>query len=644
MAHGNLKQMSKRTLKLAAAGVLLLCQPVTGYAKAEIVPDDQRAWIEIRGAGVAPSSKIALITGGKNSIVVESDKNGQFAFEKLGYYSFVPLTFRLDIPEYKSELVTVGKTSLTFDLDPYGATVVMSGKISPAGSVVMNVDGIQAESQIAGLDGGVHFETRTPLGLADGNATLTTSIINVGESCCPKILVPAPPIQLSVSSVAIPHQAVPSTTPAPVPAADTSRPIQKSPVIRDAPQKSVIPSDKNRPYYIVPSQPGSQETPPKNEQPKKKIPYLVTGAVEQEFRIEDQNLDMAVSFPAAKYESTYVGGFKKLSDYMRNAFTTHALMIGAFIDGRAQMSAQGTLQKLNARAIKDYTVSDQVCKFGTLSRGVAGTESLVDANKKAFSKMILDRNAQSQATLYAEATQGMVDSMNDFKIKYCEGADENSALSAYCASAKTPADKYFNRDVDYTRGFDVPLTLDVNYTDNTLTDDEEKTLSLFQMLALQDPQFDASGNAFGKQEKTDDFQDLHQSLAIRQLVGNTFSNMVAMKAKGTASSGAYMKNTLVKMGLTAADAQKLIGDNPSYFAQMEILTKKLYQDPAFYANLYDTPANIARQRVAIKAIGLMQDRDFLESLKRREMLLSELLELKLRKKADEENLAGINAD
>ena len=77
------------------------------------------------------------------------------------------------------------------------------------------------------------------------------------------------------------------------------------------------------------------------------------------------------------------------------------------------------------------------------------------------------------------------------------------------------------------------------------------------------------------------------------------------------------------------DAQRLVGENPSYFAQMEVLTKRIYQDPRFFAELYDKPANVERQRAAMRGINLAQQNDLLGVLHRREMLLSVLLELKL---------------
>ena len=82
----------------------------------------------------------------------------------------------------------------------------------------------------------------------------------------------------------------------------------------------------------------------------------------------------------------------------------------------------------------------------------------------------------------------------------------------------------------------------------------------------------------------------------------------------------------------------MIGLRPSYYAQLELLAKKIYQNPDFYANLYDKPANVKRKRVALQAIELMLDRAIYESQIRQEMAASVLLSARLRepfKEADQ---------
>jgi hypothetical protein len=93
-------------------------------------------------------------------------------------------------------------------------------------------------------------------------------------------------------------------------------------------------------------------------------------------------------------------------------------------------------------------------------------------------------------------------------------------------------------------------------------------------------------------------------IAKRAVAENSFNSLIALKTKNPNS-------------------------NVSYFEEMERLTKYNYQDPSFYATLYDNPANVSRQKAAMQGIGLMQQRDIYESQIRSEMLLSVLLETKL---------------
>ena len=60
---------------------------------------------------------------------------------------------------------------------------------------------------------------------------------------------------------------------------------------------------------------------------------------------------------------------------------------------------------------------------------------------------------------------------------------------------------------------------------------------------------------------------------------------------------------------------------------MDILTKKLYQTPSFYANLMEGKTNVARQSGAMESLELMQDRDIYNSMRRSEMLLALLIQL-----------------
>ena len=67
----------------------------------------------------------------------------------------------------------------------------------------------------------------------------------------------------------------------------------------------------------------------------------------------------------------------------------------------------------------------------------------------------------------------------------------------------------------------------------------------------------------------------------------------------------------------------------SYYAQMEILAKRIYQRPEFYTELYDKPANVKRKAAALQGISMMLERDIYDSYLRSEAIMSLILEARV---------------
>ena len=109
-----------------------------------------------------------------------------------------------------------------------------------------------------------------------------------------------------------------------------------------------------------------------------------------------------------------------------------------------------------------------------------------------------------------------------------------------------------------------------------------------------------------------------------------------MKSEGASSVLPYMTEILEEMGMPEDQIALMLRDNPSYHAQMEIMTKKLYQHPNFYSDLYDKPVNIDRKDTSIQAIALMQKRDMYKSRLRSEANMAVWLETVIEDIQDEE--------
>lgn len=338
---------------------------------------------------------------------------------------------------------------------------------------------------------------------------------------------------------------------------------------------------------------------------------------------------------------------QNMADNLRGTVTTHIAMIGAFLDGQTTNFAQSTVQKLNAETIKDYNISDQICRFGTLSRSLSQSEAKSKAAQLGLMKQIVDRqfmhlNSNSGSVQKEKVTFGRSSDKEGrwklYKEKFCDSSDGGGALAAGAEKCAATTNAQLNRDIDMTRTLDTPDNLDIDFTSAAATPDEENIFALSNNLYGHDipTNFGHSDmlqmTTSAKDGQIRNLMNFRSVVAKRSVAANSFAAIAALKSNGSAGNKTYLEAVVKELGLTSTEEMKnAVGDNPSYYAQMNFLTRKIYQSPNFYANLYDSPQNVARQQVALEAINLMQDRDIFESLRRNEMLMSMMLELYVEK-------------
>jgi hypothetical protein len=348
----------------------------------------------------------------------------------------------------------------------------------------------------------------------------------------------------------------------------------------------------------------------------------------------------------------YVEALQMMSTEFSAIMMQQAQIFGSFLDAKQQLEMQRDFQVLTAEAHKDYHPSDQMCRFGTFVRSVAETEAKSGHDKRALNSILMaaytgQKNA-STAEGYATDIQSRI---TQFRSSFCGVGDNNDQLSTLCDhdqnlsdnSDKGATDKNrINKDIDFARTLWGPLTVNVNFKDAPNPEsDEADILALARNLYW--PQAIEPGLAKDLPGQALSFTDARRLFAVQNVAHNSFANIVALKAQSAPGLGAqsgwnYMKSLLRDFGLPDADIHALMGAYPSYYAQMEVLTKKIYQSPDFYTNLYDKPANVKRIGASMDAIKIMQGRDMLDAALRREMLTSMLVEDAL--KAQVDNLNG----
>lgn len=343
-------------------------------------------------------------------------------------------------------------------------------------------------------------------------------------------------------------------------------------------------------------------------------------------------------------------------------------IIGTFLDAKHQLETQQILRELTAKAHKTYHPSQSMCIFGTNTRSLAAADGLTRMNAAVLGQRGLQRLT---GAAYVAAADGRVQDtesrLDHFKGFFCDYNDNNATTNPgtgyrlLCPEETgIPANQRRERiqtDIDYGRIVDLPRTLNVAFAlpgPREPYNDERAVFELalnlygsnvFNRLDDKDLSFIANH---------DDYQDMRSIIAKRSVVQNSFNHIVGMKARGSRrefsagpgvggsnDTAEYMAHFLSELGvLDATEQLNMLGDHasavsdgtivmPSYYAQMEVLAKRIYQDPSFFTNLYDTPANVRRKSAALQAIGLMLERDMYDSQLRAEMLMSQMLELRI---------------
>jgi hypothetical protein len=338
----------------------------------------------------------------------------------------------------------------------------------------------------------------------------------------------------------------------------------------------------------------------------------------------------------------YVKGLQAMNTELDSIMMKHSEIIGGFFDAKRQLETQQVFQKLAAEAHKDYHPSEMMCQYGTFTRSIARGESQAEFSKATLNRMLMAAYTNNVNMAAASGKNAdMSARVEQFIAHYCDPADNANGLNQMCSAGGNGEDRdksRFNKDIDYARTLAAPMTLAVDYGDDALSDDETDVLALGRHLYWDEtlrsiePQMAARYPSY--------YARARSFIAKHNVAHNSFIEIAGLKSEvkpedpETMGGGAFIKALLRDFDISDEDITAQMGEYPSYYAQMEVLTKKMYQNPQFYTNLYDKPANVDRITASMKAIELMQGRDHYESLLRREMLLSQMVEQELQKHID----------
>ena len=326
--------------------------------------------------------------------------------------------------------------------------------------------------------------------------------------------------------------------------------------------------------------------------------------------------------------------------------------VGTQLDAAQQLQTQRLLQQLTADAHRDYRPDPGICTYGTNIRSLAQAARNSTLTAHVASQHALQRQLGAGKVSGAEGLEGLDGDRNDrlknFAENFCD-YDDNDRLDKqtmsglYMICQKRPDDLLqLNLDVDYVRAVADPdtIALDMNDADSNKPN---AVLSLEKNLFGSEIMPRISGSLAQGDAAVDRIVDVRSVAAKRSVAESSFDAILGMKSMGTkagAGTGQGSADTLKTIGIAIkdlgvpdAEVAKLLGDRPSYYAQLKFLAKRLYQRPEFYVDLYTSPANVERKRVAMQAINSILEHEIYNSSLRREAILSQIVELQTTERA-----------
>ncbi len=343
----------------------------------------------------------------------------------------------------------------------------------------------------------------------------------------------------------------------------------------------------------------------------------------------------------------YVKALMLMTEQLTAVMGSMMLHVGAMMDAKFQLETQREMQRLVAQAHKDYHPSEMMCEYGSFMRSLFSAEEKSMTEKMTMSSLLTQfyvgtaHNSSSESFMSDFNSRGQ-----QFRTTYCDTNDNNDGLNFMCdhdqvfngGPAGAVSREEINKDIDFRRTIDSRLTVNIDFT-STHTGgvpvrppepDEPETLALAKNLYWPRPLPPGVPETIN-----DDFfkyVNARHVYAAMNVAHDSYVTIAGMKSKGhptlfERSGWSYMQAMMRNFGMDDETVYTWMREQyPSYYVQMEILTKKIYQHPDFYTNLYDKPANVKRISATLEAIKLMQQRDFYDSMLRREMMTSLLLE------------------
>lgn len=296
-----------------------------------------------------------------------------------------------------------------------------------------------------------------------------------------------------------------------------------------------------------------------------------------------------------------------------------AEIMATIVTSEMQDDTKRTLQRIAAEAMAASLPSEAVCEMGSMTGGLISAESEAQSLTSQWQRVLMS-NALGDEGAATNDTRS--ESERARLLTMCQYAPQdlaNGSLDAACQGVAPATD-------DNAAKFILARNLHEYSLDNSYM--ESINLAMAAMFIDNQPE-NVEGRLFENDAVKIAYMD-HRSVLARQMLETyCFRKTFEDRQGGSSSAVVYQDAVLSRMGLSVEEINNRLGPNPSAYAQKKLMID-MVSDPKLALDMSDSVENILGLVSGIQSIKMATLYDTLEILHCNELVLSQVLNHKLK--------------
>lgn len=322
---------------------------------------------------------------------------------------------------------------------------------------------------------------------------------------------------------------------------------------------------------------------------------------------------------------TYIADLQDMTRQATKSSQSQVSDLSALTDNSRQYKIETHRRARKADTENNLRPSNRVCEMATLSSNIQSSEEISEATQAAASQDLFSKMNNRPGTITGD---GEYESLKRHITEMCDNGQLDPSTNGVSGLKTCPegmGDQNYSANTDAYARLVAPKTIPANLSDTDVTAGDKNTMALLSNLTVITLP-ESGKEEFNTQAGFSANTRLDSVRAKQSLVYKAVTDYAAEKSMGPGGpAAAGMKKMYLDNGVAPADVESYVGNNPSKYAQEDVLMNKSFLDAKSIADTQETHENVLRNRAVTRNMVTKNDLQILERMEMQEMLLAAIL-------------------